>query len=397
MAWWPVLGSSAVLSLALLGDALLYAVLPLHATAFGVSLVWVGVLLSANRFVRVLVYGGVAKLAERLGSRRLCVIAALTAAISTMLYGLGRGEAVLLLARCLWGLSYASLLLVTLDYSMRYRARAGTRVGLSRTVQRVGPVVALVGGSALVAVLGPRETFVLLGALSLLAVPIALLLPAVREAPVSAAGDAVREPTAAATRVAGHGRARQAFRSLLSSALGRPRSIDLVFFWAGVGVDGVFSVSITLMLAERMDLAAAVFSGGLLHALRHFSEAAAAPLLGIAADRLGASRVFLFSVALIATGMLAVSVSVLVAGSVLLLIGRGAIASVGPAVIAQATDERDSTLHAVARMQAWRDLGAALGPLLTGVLLGGPLSPQALHALVGAALLVSLVLWYLRR
>ena len=65
--WWPIIASSGVLSLALLGDSLIYAVLPIHAESFGVSIVWVGVLLSANRFVRVFVYGWAAQFTERFG------------------------------------------------------------------------------------------------------------------------------------------------------------------------------------------------------------------------------------------------------------------------------------------------------------------------------------------
>jgi DHA1 family inner membrane transport protein len=60
--WRAIIGSSAILSLALLGDALLYAVLPAFAEDFGLTLPWVGVMLSANRFVRVFAYGFIARL-----------------------------------------------------------------------------------------------------------------------------------------------------------------------------------------------------------------------------------------------------------------------------------------------------------------------------------------------
>jgi MFS transporter, DHA1 family, inner membrane transport protein len=42
-----------VVAPAQLGDSLIYAVLPLHAEEFGVSLVVVGVLLSLNRWTRL--------------------------------------------------------------------------------------------------------------------------------------------------------------------------------------------------------------------------------------------------------------------------------------------------------------------------------------------------------
>jgi len=61
-SWRAVVTASSVLSFALLGDALIYAVLPVYAASFGVSLGMVGILLAANRFVRVFAYGAVAEL-----------------------------------------------------------------------------------------------------------------------------------------------------------------------------------------------------------------------------------------------------------------------------------------------------------------------------------------------
>ena len=45
--------SSAVLGLGLLGDTLIYAVLPLYHAEWGISLFMVGVLLSLNRWIRL--------------------------------------------------------------------------------------------------------------------------------------------------------------------------------------------------------------------------------------------------------------------------------------------------------------------------------------------------------
>ncbi|MBT6097574.1 MAG: hypothetical protein HOH05_04285, partial [Marinovum sp.] len=41
-SWHAIIGSSSIMSLALLGDALLYAVLPAYAEDFGLTLPWVG-------------------------------------------------------------------------------------------------------------------------------------------------------------------------------------------------------------------------------------------------------------------------------------------------------------------------------------------------------------------
>ncbi|MFT5175130.1 MAG: DHA1 family inner membrane transport protein [Gammaproteobacteria bacterium] len=367
--WWPIIASSGVLSLALLGDALIYAVLPVHAESFGISLVWVGILLSANRFVRVFAYGWIAQLTERFGLRRMCIIAAAGAVISTAMYGLAQGEALLLFARMLWGVSYAIFVLVTLTYAVEQRSSAGTRVGWSRSIQRVGPVIALLAGAWLTTVLGPRMVFVVLAGVTCLAIPLAWSLPR----------DAIK---GAITK-------RQA-------ALGRPKPVDCLFFFQGLGVDGVFALSITIILADRYDLSTAILSGGALLALRHLGEAVAAPLFGAIGDCFGAARVFALSGAITAVGFVLVATDFTVVGAVLMLVFRGALASLGPATIVQATGQHDSVMAPLARMQAWRDLGAAIGPLGTGFAIS-IVSPQFLHACVAVLLSLSITWWWCTR
>ena len=128
--WHAIIGSSSIMSLALLGDALLYAVLPAYAEDFGLTLPLVGVMLSVNRFVRVFAYGILARLTQTVGVRRMCIVASIAATASTAMYGLGDGPAIILLARVLWGLTYAVLVLATLSYAVEYRSKIGIRVGI---------------------------------------------------------------------------------------------------------------------------------------------------------------------------------------------------------------------------------------------------------------------------
>ncbi|MFT5390276.1 MAG: DHA1 family inner membrane transport protein, partial [Gammaproteobacteria bacterium] len=81
---------------------------------------------------------------------------------------------------------------------------------------------------------------------------------------------------------------------------------------------------------------------------------------------------------------------------VLMLVFRGALASLGPATIVQATGQGDPIIAPLARMQAWRDLGAAIGPLGTGFAIG-IVSPQFLHGVVALLLSLALVWWWQTR
>lgn len=322
-------------------------------------------MLSANRFVRVFAYGMLAQLTQAVGVRRMCMVAAVTATGTTALYGLGQGPAVILFARVLWGLTYAVLVLATLSYAVEYRSQIGTRVGVGQAIQRIGPILALFGGAWMVGAFGPNMTFAMLAIPTAVSLLIAFKLPKTR-------GDATRRSK--------------------PPALARPKPIDLVYFLQGFGVDGVFAVSITLIFARNAPLSEAVMSGSALLAMRHFGEAIAAPLFGWIADRLGARRVFVAAAFLTTSGFVFVAVGVTVLGALVMLIFRGALASLGPAVITQGLAVDDDAIGPLARMQAWRDFGAALGPLVTGVLLT-LLAAELLHAGVAAALIASLIYW----
>ena len=46
--------ASSTLTLALVSDAVLYLLLPIYFSDFLLTIIWVGILLSANRFLRIL-------------------------------------------------------------------------------------------------------------------------------------------------------------------------------------------------------------------------------------------------------------------------------------------------------------------------------------------------------
>ena len=365
ITWKTVIVSSSVLSLALVGDALIYAVLPIHAEVFGINLIWVGVLLSVNRFVRVFAYGWIARLGQRFGLRRLCIAALLVAIVSTALYGLATGAAALLFARILWGLAFAALLLVTLGYAVHNRTRVGSRLGWSRAIQHIGPILALIGGAWLTGILGPRAVFVWLALLTATAIPLALSLPV----------DRTGSETPISTR-----------------SLGRPTLIDLLFALQGFGVDGVFAISITLLLAQELSVDLAVMSGASLLAVRHLCDAVGAPLFGASGDRHGAERLLIVSMALTAAGFLGIASGFTIAGALLMLFSRSAFTVLGPAVVVQRMPATQSVIGDLARMHAWRDLGAAVGPLATGMLLAVT-SAELLHGVVGAAVIMGMLAW----
>jgi DHA1 family inner membrane transport protein len=332
--------SAGVLALASLGDLLLYVVLPVSAAAFGVSLAWVGILLAANRVTRMVLYGGIASFAEAVGPRNLANACAAAAAISTLMYWLVAGGPMLLVARVLWGLAFAGLSLAALAYAVADRDRAGSRAGVSRAIYQPGPALSLSVGAWLAGVAGPREVFLILGLVSLLAIPLAFKLPK-------------------------EGRSR---RREKTQWLPKPRRIDLFFFVVGLAVDGVFAMTIVLMLAETATAEAAMLGAGLMLALRRFGEVLLAPIGGYLGDRLGVARVLFAAALFLVAGFAILASGWAYAGSLVVIAARAVIAALGPALVALRAGHRE-TLYRLAVMQTWRDFGAAVGPLVTGLLL----------------------------
>ncbi len=95
--------------LALLGDATLYAVLPTHTRDVGVTVASVGILLSANRFIRLALNGPAGLIYERWRRRPLFIASLLLGALSTAIYVLAQGFWLLLAGRLLWGVAWSGI------------------------------------------------------------------------------------------------------------------------------------------------------------------------------------------------------------------------------------------------------------------------------------------------
>src|SRR5438874_678541 len=83
--------ASLTLAFAQPGDTLLYLLLPLHHDLFGVTLGEAGLLLAANRLVRIAGYSWVARFYAERGPRAACLLAAFGSVVSTAGYALLSG------------------------------------------------------------------------------------------------------------------------------------------------------------------------------------------------------------------------------------------------------------------------------------------------------------------
>jgi hypothetical protein len=347
--------AALTLGLAQPGDTVLYLLLPLHAAEFGVSLPEAGLLLAANRLVRIAGYGWVARGYERFGPRAACVAGAIGAIGATFGYAVLSGVVPLLLARLLWGLSFAALNIATQALVTAELQRSAQRSGRARAIIAAGPMLGLIGGAVLAEMTGPRPVFFGLGIIALLAVPMALTLPG------------------------GPGQRLRSDRN----RFGVPSPLDVWSFIQGLSLDGVFVIGLAVLAASALPQGAAL-AAGLALAMRYLAEIALGPPGGAIAARWGAVRTLILLSLGSAAGLAAISAGALWPGVIAIVLLRGMLQPL-PAPVLAAAAPGPERIPAIARMATWRDLGAGVGPLVAGIIL--PLAPLALYA--GAALILA--------
>jgi MFS transporter, DHA1 family, inner membrane transport protein len=325
--------SSACLGIVWPGDVVLYVVLPLYAVDFGLDALAVGLLLSINRVVRILGYGWVSPLARRYGAKALTATACLAAAVSTLGYGLLGGFVLLFAARVLWGGAWGVINLMMNAYAYGDGRNAGSRVGLSRAVSSVGAFLSLVCIGPLCLSVGPHQAFTIYGLLGLAAFPLALAL-----SPTAAALSDVRAP-----------------RRWI------PSDLNVLFFVLALAADGVLGATVSLLLSAYMPAASAIVGASLLLAFQRLAHIVLALFSGPVADRVGAGRLLLPCSLVVASGLGAIALGHVYAGTITVIVARALLTTVSPVLAAQRSPDR---IGALASFATWSDVGLAAGAFL---------------------------------
>lgn len=175
----PVILISLLTAACLLGDSMLYVILPIHWQEAGLTSLWeVGILLSANRLVRLPLNPLVGWLYGRMSSRSGILFAALLATATTFAYGFAQGFLFWLLLRCIWGLSWTFLRLGAYFTILEVAAtdNRGHYMGLYNGLYRLGSLGGMLLGGVLADQYGIGLTAAFFGALTFLAIPFAVRL-----------------------------------------------------------------------------------------------------------------------------------------------------------------------------------------------------------------------------
>lgn len=394
-----VLMVSTVIALCILGDSLMYSILPLEAANLGISLPLVGILLSANRLVRLLSNAWASATFERWGARGPFIAAALLGLFSTVLYGAGWGFAVFLGARMLWGVAWSGLRQGGYE-AVWYGGSTvkGRLTGILWGIVRLGSALSVLGGGFLYDRFGYTVTIFCVVGVTALALPLALSIRWPASVFLTPPASALPQPTSAP-----HRRRWQDWWQ----ALQVPRARWLITAAAlQAYLSGVVISTTSIFLADRLQQSeSSLLFGlgigsiaGILQGVRWLSDITVGPTIGRLSDRIGQTAMALglgalgFS-ALLGLSTLTAMVIVLPCLFLYFLCDSGMNVTLSAAASGTALVHERPHIF-IGLYTTATDLGSALGPLLAfslGQVLGLPLTYS------GTALLVLLTLLHYRR
>lgn len=167
--------AGTVVGLAIMGDSLMYSILPLAAPGLGISLPLVGVLLSANRLVRLVSNTWAGHFYERLHPRLPFLISTGLGLVATLVYGLATGFWLFLAARLVWGIAWSGLRQGGYQAVWAGEAAAkGRLTGLLWGLVRLGSAISVLVGGWLYDHYGYGAAVGMAIAAAILALPVAL-------------------------------------------------------------------------------------------------------------------------------------------------------------------------------------------------------------------------------
>ena len=163
-------------ALSLLGDQALYALLPLYFQEIGLLPIQVGILLSVNRWVRLLTNHLAEQLVEKFPVKLMLVYSLVLGGLTSLAYAYFSSFLVLLVARCLWGLCWSFIRHISVMgvASSTQSQNLGQMMGYYNGISHIGSVIGIVLGGILFDLIGFSSTLALFCLFSLFSVPFAV-------------------------------------------------------------------------------------------------------------------------------------------------------------------------------------------------------------------------------
>lgn len=408
--------ATAIISVAVgagvMGDAMLYAVLPANMSSFGVQIWMVGVILSVNRFVRLISNAWAGAVYERMNIFWPFIIALIVGGLINVGYAVGHGFRTLVLLRLSWGVCWSFIRLGGYLTALE-EGTTGTRgrlMGILNTGGRAGQLVGALLGAILADLFGYSMAFSTLAFLTGLgAVVVVVGWGTGRRLQLSRVIKPVSRPRLG---FIDHTAGGTVWNLLISHIPDAPRqlryrllAVSSLRFALGFGVEGLLLASLGLILlsviGEEANLGLFVVGvttvTGAMLAIRWFSDIALSTAMGYLSDRFGRSIILAGFFVVLPLGLLVVGFSHTLV-PLLLVLPAVFIATTAYGVVldTEAGDLAPPSARArvMGRYSTWRDLGEALGPLV-GYALGAIIGFEIVYLIAALIFLPAGALYFL--
>ena len=337
---------STAVSAVVLGDALIYTILPSYYQHLGLVPFQVGILLSINRWIRLATNHIAEHCYRRYPSNLWLIFALFMGSVVTAMYAFAHLFIIFLGARILWGLSFSFLRQAGIMTAVESGSPAhlGERMGYYRGIYAIWRTLGVFIGGASHDVFGFTSTFITLSLLSLVAMPLGAL---------SQKGlKRLQQPMA--KHFSGRG------------------NTGMICCGFAVGLVGTGMIISTLGLILKEHVGdTVVIAGhsigvvtltGLILGFRFFFDGIGNPILGSIADRVGRERSITFLFLVGAASLIIDAVHLKPALLVVFVLIFFACGTTLYTLISAAAGQ-SGTRAVVSFATAW-DLGASVGPLL---------------------------------
>ncbi len=365
----PVFLIGLAVAFSLLGDVTIYTVLPIHHETLGFGPVEVGILLSANRWVRLVTNGLARRALANRRPRHVFALVLLSGSLIALLYAAAPPFWLFLIGRMAWGAvwSFIRHIGVMTTISTATRENATGVLGVYNGTVQLGYIAGTLAGAALFDLMGFAAAFSVMAFFSLSAIVFDYLA----FARLSGRARVPAQPAAV-------GRARDGamlLRSFVTTCVG----VGLIISTLGFALRERFGTTVEL---GPLVIGIATING-ILIALHYGINSVGSPVLGAGIDRFGrrASEIVAFTVgtvALIAAALFAATpvlvpvIVVFFTANVACRLSLTSRAGLGGSA-------------SFSRVMTAADLGAASGPLVGWIAIERAGSPDAVFA-IGAVL-----------
>ncbi len=365
---------------------MLLIALPLYWQEFGLTAIWqVGVLLSANRFIRLPLTPLIGLFYKRYSRKAGFLIAIMLASLTTLSYAFAQSFVLLLIARCLWGVAWALLRLggtITVT-ELSTEQNRGRLVGLYNGLWGLGGLVGMLVGSFFIESISLAFASIAFALLALCGFPLAIGY-------ISGESRTV-DPKEKSFK--------QAFKATGATKSGR---IFLSSAASGFVVFGLFATTLSPLIAEReqpSSVVGAATIAGIIQAIRWGWDPFLAPFVGRYLVNATSRRLaLLLSLGSLATLFVMLSLPVSFGWLlVLLLVFQLVSTAFITTVDTNATDlaASDDKIVVMTKHTMASDLGAAVGPLASFLLLDYT-SLSTVYQLAALLLLLVAIPWVRR-